>query len=407
MSIAFAMEWFYLGVFALRMGATPAHIGVLTAGRALLMTVGSSLSYRWSCRFNHLPNAPIRALSTPVLLARTLLYLIPALVPFMPGSHPDLLVLFVVLSALPHGVSQGVFLGMLPDAIGKEHVAQVVSRRSVLMNTCILVTMPIVGQLMEWLPKPTNYQIGFGIAFAAAFVSWLHIKAIRIPVQTSTNQSPERQVRRVNVWANRDFRRFAFMVGVLNVSVFMGGAVIPLQLVRGLNASDAWISVFGIFEMAAGALFTAFLGKMLAKLGSRTMIVFSAAMTIPIMVILAITPILPPYIIGVMLFGAGWFTVNVLLYNKMVQIVPSSDATQYAAAYQLVINAALFLGPLISTAMVEIGIALPTVILFVAAMRTFATILTITTNITPSTVTSTSESVQPAAGEQALDAAVS
>ena len=52
-------------------------------------------------------------------------------------------------------------------------------------------------------------------------------------------------------------------------------------------------------------------------------------------------------------FGAGWFVVNVLLYNRLVEIVPHERMGQFAATYQVLINFSLFLGPLIGTFLIE------------------------------------------------------
>src|SRR5258708_29724359 len=113
-SIAFALEWYYLNVYALRLGATPVHLGVLASGRALLMVIGASLTNRWQSRFKN----AMQAIRLPAMTYRTLLYLSIAFVPFLPSHQADVLVGLVLLSAIPTGIAQGVFLGMLPYAIG-------------------------------------------------------------------------------------------------------------------------------------------------------------------------------------------------------------------------------------------------------------------------------------------------
>src|SRR5450631_147849 len=66
MGFAFAMEWYYLQVYAIRLGATALHLAILLSGRALLMVLGSGLSQRWQRRY---PNA-IHALNLPIFFAR-------------------------------------------------------------------------------------------------------------------------------------------------------------------------------------------------------------------------------------------------------------------------------------------------------------------------------------------------
>ncbi len=146
MSVAFAMEWYFMQVFAIRLGATPAHLGTLTSVRALLLAVGSGLASRWQARYNN----PIAALSGPTLVYRLVLYVGIALSASMPAAQVDVLVGMVVLSALPTGIAQGCFLGMLPKAVTERQLASVVARRTVLMNVGVLIF--VVGFLEGALP---------------------------------------------------------------------------------------------------------------------------------------------------------------------------------------------------------------------------------------------------------------
>jgi MFS family permease len=368
MSVAFAMEWYYLQVFAIRLGATATHLGVLTSGRALLLVVGGSLATRWGQRFTN----AVDAISGPTLAYRTLLYLAIALTPFLQAFQAEALVALVLMSAIPHGIAQGVFLGMMPGAISENDLARVVSRRSVLMNAIVLVGVLVFGQLLELIPRPQNYQIGFGIAFLAAICAWFNIRKIKVPDMVKVTKD----TRKVNVWSYPPFRRFAIVIVFVNMSVFIAAPITQLYLVQGLKATDSWISLLGIFEMGAGALLTLSMDRLIKRFGTRRLIIATTFATLFQALILAVTTTLPPYIIGTILFGAGWYAVNVLLYNRLVQIVPAEDLRQYAATYSVIINAALFAGPLIGTLMIETGLTIPVTLLIIAFMRLGAGVLT-------------------------------
>ena len=163
--LAFAMEWYYLQVYAIHLGATALQLGVLNSGRALLLVVGSALSNRWQRQY---VNA-IRALRVPSLAYKILLYLAIAFVPLLPDHQVDALVALVVISAIPTGIAQGVFLGMMPFAVNKENLARIVSQRGVLMNATVLACVFLLGQFLERLPRPANYQAGFVLAFLVSF----------------------------------------------------------------------------------------------------------------------------------------------------------------------------------------------------------------------------------------------
>jgi MFS family permease len=372
MSAAFAIEWYFLGVYAIRLGATPLHMGLITSLRALLMVVGSTLANRWRSRYHN----PVIALNIPIVAYRVLLYFSVAAVAFLPQEwRVNALVAVVVLSAIPTGIAQGVFLGMMRYAVDARDLARVVARRSTLMNGTILVWVLLLGQFLEHVSFPLNYQIGFLLAFVASMLSWWDIRQVKCPdiVPVVNTETPTVTI---NVWKYAPFARFAFMVFTINFSVFMAAPIVPLQLVRGLNATDGWISIFGIFEMGAGMLATLRIEWLINRFGKGPLIIATTFATVLHPLILGLTPNYVMYIVGVIFFGMGWFTVNVLLYNRLVEIVPPEDFPHYAAAYQLLINTGLFLGPLVGTFLIENGISLLSALLIIAGLRATAGVLT-------------------------------
>jgi hypothetical protein len=374
MAFPFALEWYYLSIYAILLGATSAHLGVLGAGRALLQTVGSGLANRWQVRY---PNR-VRALAGPLLTARIFLYLMLAFVPFLPAYRVDALIAMVLLSAVPTGISQGVFLGILPTAVSKHNLAQVVARRSMLMSVTIMICILFVGQFLERVPEPQNYQVGFVISFIASALSWWHVQKLKTPDVVIVRNAPKRTV---NVWKNPQFVRFALVIFAVNTSVFMAGPIVPLQLVKGLNASDTWLSIFGMAEMAAGAVFMIRLDSLIRRFGARRLMILCAFATASQVLLLGLAKTQAPYLIGELVFGAAWFVVNVLFYNLLVEFVPHQDLAEYAAIYQVLINVALFAGPLFGTFLVEHGLSYPAALLLIAGLRFISGILTATVRI--------------------------
>lgn len=367
MGFAFAMEWYYLQVYAIRLGAVALQLAFLVSGRAFLMVVGSGVAQRWQRRH---PNA-IRAIAWPLFSARLLLYLAIVFVPLLPAFQVNVMVGLVLLSAIPTGISQGVFLGMLPSAVPKADLARVIARRAVLSNVGVLPCILFLSQFLQWFPQPVNYQAGFFVAFAVSLVSWWHIQRIKTTEVTTIQVRPKA----VNVWANPRFRRFAVITVANQASVFMAASLIGLQLVRGLNASDSWISVFGVCEMVAGIVVTFRLDWLIVRLGTRRLIIIACVAVMFQTLILALTTSLPPFLIGSLLFGTGWFSVNPLLYNRLIELFPGDELPHYAAAFQLIINASLFLGPLLGTLLIENGMTVPVALLVITGMRLLAVIM--------------------------------
>lgn len=367
MCVAFAMEWYYLNVYAIRLGATPVHLGILTSGRALLLAAGAGLAGWWQSRYSN----AIRALDWPILAYRILLYFAIALVPFLPSYRVEALLILVLLSAIPNGICQGVFLGMLPSAVNKSDVAALVARRSILMNGLVLVCVFALGPFLDWIPRPLNYQIGFGVGFLLSLVSAWHVARVKTPDVVKV----QKVVEKVNVWAYAPYRRFAVIVVAINMSVFMAVPLIQPRLVEQLNASDAWISLFGVCEMCAGAVFTLSLDRLQKRFSVRALIIVTAGATAFQTLILGLTPTLPPHLIGSLLFGIGWFAVNILLYKRFVELVPPEHIHHFAANFQLLANLSLFVGPLIGTFLIQNMLTIPAALVLIAGLRLGATFL--------------------------------
>jgi hypothetical protein len=85
---------------------------------------------------------------------------------------------------------------------------------------------------------------------------------------------------------------------------------------------------------------------------------------------------LPPFIIGQITFGASWAALNVLLFNRLIEVAPQEGFPQYATAFQIMINASIFAGPLVGTFMIEHNLTLPAALFVVAAARFSAGVLT-------------------------------
>ncbi len=372
MGVAFALDWYFLGVFAIRLGATPVQLGALSSLRALMLAIGSGASSRWQGRFDNV----VKAIRFPTFIYRVILYLLVAFVPFLPDFKVDALVALVAIAALPQGIAQGVFLNMIRSAVSEHQLARVVSFRMVLMNVMILFCVIIFGQLLERIAFPVNYQIGFVIAFVASLFSWWNVQQVRVPNRIPASYPTHGKAPAVNVWKHPVFFRFAVIVVAINVSVFMAAPLVQLHLVRNLNASDTWISIFGLCEMAAGALITLRMDWLIARFGTSGLITAMTFFTFVQTLALGLITTLPPFIGAQLFFGAGWFGLGVVLYNRLVEVAPGDNFAPYAATYQMLINASLFVGPLIGTFMIENIMTLPAALIVVAACRFAAGVVT-------------------------------
>jgi hypothetical protein len=145
LSVAYTLDWYYLSVFALALNATPLHLGLLTSGRALLMTIGAAAAPRWRCHFADVQTA----LRIPLLSSRGMLFFASAFVPLLGEYAAEWLVIVAVISAFPEGIGQNLILSIPALAVCKDRLPTVVARRSVIMNAGVLVSVAAFGVLLE------------------------------------------------------------------------------------------------------------------------------------------------------------------------------------------------------------------------------------------------------------------
>ena len=370
MGPAIVIEWYFLNIFAVRFGATASQLSALLTFRALFLAIGAGLCAGWSRRFKNL----VPALSAPVIVYRFLLYLVIGFIPFLPAGTPDyridLVVGLAALAALPHGLAAGLWLGMLRSSVSEARLSGFLSRRLMLINLWVLIWVMVSGPLLDSAPFPLGYQLYFIVAFVGSIVAWNRLMQVRVPDIPERLPTAEQPIiKPVNIWKNGKFLRFAALVFFTHISVFMAAPIVPLYLVRTLNASDTWISLFSAVEVGAGALIMIYSDRLIVRIGANRLIVVAGLATALQTLILGFSTTLPPHLIGQAAFGIGWFWLSVLLYYRLSELIGSEEFPPYAAGFQMLISIALLFGPPLGTFLIENVMSLSAALILTGALR--------------------------------------
>lgn len=376
MGPAIVIEWYFLNIFAVRLGATASQLSALLAFRALFLALGAGLCAPWMRRFKNL----VPALNIPILAYRFLLYLVIGLIPFLPAGTPDyrvdLVVVVSALAALPHGLAAGLWLGMLRSSVTESRLSGFLSRRLMLVNLWTLIWVMVSGPLLDSAPFPLGYQLYFIVAFVGSVVAWNRLMRVRVPDIPERLPTAEQPIiKPVNIWKNKKFLRFAALVFFTHISVFMAAPIVPLYLVRTLNASDTWISLFSAVEVGAGALIMVYSNRLIARFGANRLIMVAGLATALQTLILGFSTTLPPHLIGQAAFGIGWFWLAVLLYYRLSELIGSEDFPPYAAGFQMLAGIALLFGPPLGTFLIENVMSLSAALVLTGVLRIVSAVL--------------------------------
>lgn len=348
--VALAATTRFLSVFAIRLGASPAELGLLTSLPAIFMLLAATATPWWRRLF---PNS-LKAVFLPALGFRLMFFLL-AFAPFLPEEwRPAWLIFSLVIPAIPQGIAGAVFLTLMRESVEASEINRLTSRRFVALNICIALAALIFGLWLETAPFPVNYQIMYLVAFLATIISLWHVMRVR-PVAQLVKPYVPASSGVMKVWRENSFRQVALVVVVSHVAFFSVFAITPLHLVQNLGAAEGFMAIFGLVELAAGALIATVTTKIAARLGTRTMVGFGMAGTAAGTFIIAFSPNLYLTLFAAAFLGGAWTAVNVGLFGFFSEQTSSLDGTGATTAYLQIIGLSTFIGPMIGAGLAGDG----------------------------------------------------
>jgi len=344
----------YVAVFALRLGATTAQIGWLTALPALVNIV-------WlipAARLIERQRRPI-----PIILATGVLqrlgYLAMAAVPFLPAGRVSALIVLGTLVAVPGAVINTAITALIPDLVTSDRRGSAISVRWLVMAAAETAAALIGGQLLGLMPVPLNYQVVIGAGTILSLLSIRYLRRIRVPDSALARPVvPKRKAERLSlrhtlagVRAQRGFVRFTVASFVFYWGIYLPAALWSILRVRELGASDGWIGLIATINSISTIAGYLYWGKVGARRGDRWLLIAAALGVTLFALLTALVPSIEWMIPTSILGGVAWAGCNLALFNLMLAVCPSDRRPTYIALHTSLINVTAFVGPLLGAAM--------------------------------------------------------
>lgn len=168
------------------------------------------------------------------------------------------------------------------------------------------------------------------------------------------------------------------VVVVAHIGFLALASVIPLHLVKNMNANEGFMAIYGMAEIAASALICLVTDRIIQKFGSRKVIAIGVLFTGIAAMAMALTHNLTIVLIAGAASGASWTASAVAMYGLFIDAtkdVPSQDMTRYTNAYNQLVWIAAFIGPMVGSNLANIGVDLILVMVIGAVMRVVAGII--------------------------------
>ena len=345
----------YLGLFILAFGASNSQVGLL----ASLSSLFAALAFIPGAKLvEHMGRKKPVVLVTGGGIARVVL-LGMAIVPFV--AHGTMAI-WLVIGIASFRSFWGFFAVPAWTSLTAEVVpigirGRVLASRNIGMGLAALATAPVAGFLIDRYTGFQGWELVWVIAFATGAIStWCYS---RIP-EPEPHPHEAAKIRTANergllsdILSDRNFVLYLVSVGVWNIALNAAGPFFNVYLVEDLGASTAMVGFLAALPALTGVVGFAWLGPMMDRRGTRWMMIVNGLL-IPLLPLawLFVTDAWQVVFIN----GAGgllWAGYNLALTNMVMLMAPPEKRARYAAAFQTVTFAGLFLGPLLGGVVID------------------------------------------------------
>jgi MFS family permease len=369
----------FLPVFLARLNASSLLIGLITslpalAGALLALPFGRFLERQ----ANIVPwYGNLRGY---VLSSYAVFGLLPFFLPL--DLVPWAVIAIWALVTVPVTMVNVAFTVVMGEVAGPRRRFALMSMRWSSIGAVMALVVAIVGPLLDRIVFPLNYQVIFIASTIGGLLSLVFASTIQLPLRTIAPAPPQPKQRGFSLGTIVEtmrtapplFRNYAGATFVFRCGVAAALPLLPIYYVREVAASDAWIGI--INTVGNGVLLVAYsLWSMAApRFGNRNVLLassFGMALA-PLLVAFTDSYLLLALLAGMAsAFGAGNELVN---FDLLLSTVPADRKATYVGIFQTLQNAALFVMPLVATAVAD-TLGLTVALIGAAVLRLLGAVL--------------------------------
>ncbi len=364
----------FISIYLVRIGASGFQIGLFSALPALV-ALGAALPSGWWLKRKPLGKA---VFWSSVLFRLFYLLWVPLPLIFGPGMQIWVLIALTFGMSIPGTALAVGFNALFASTVPVEFRGKVAGVRNALLALTVTITSILCGYLLEQLPFPVSYQVVFGIGFAGAALSSLHLGLIRVPggVSPGTPNGPGlgdmarpgglrtlgdtlrtevglRFLTRLHVPGlprrsrlNRSYRAVLSSLFAFHFTQYLAIPLFSLYWVGELDFSDQVLSIGTALFYTLVFLGSTQLGGLTRRLGNYRLLVLGSTMMAAYPALTAVTRETYVYLFTAMVGGIAWAITGGALSNYLLDQIPDGERPAYLAWYNLVLNAAILLGSL-------------------------------------------------------------
>jgi hypothetical protein len=253
-----------------------------------------------------------------------------------------------------------VCFGVVMNAVaGPKHRYELMSRRWSILGVTTAITVAIVGQVLDRVAYPTNYQLAFLGLSLGGLVSYYFSSHIKLPdsvvPDVQPGLSPWRRLKNYFrlIMSEKAFIRFSMKRFVFGFATTLSVPLFPLYYVREVEASDAWIGIINTAQSAILLVGYFFWTRQSRSRGSRFVLLWTTfGMTLyPALVAITHRVELIALYAGISgIFQAG---MDLVFFDEMMKTVPAEYSATFVSFWQSLFYLASILAPFAGTFLAE------------------------------------------------------
>ena len=327
----------FLPIYLARLEATPFQISLLTTmpavtGMLLALLLGRFLQTRRSV-------VPwFSAARLVVIMCYALTGLISLIVP-QQYVIPAILSIWA-FATIPQTIVAIAFSVVMNAVAGPEGRFELMTHRWSILGASTSFTVLIVGQVLELMAFPLNYQVVFMALSVGGLISYYFSSHIKLTPVEPPQEGPVHSIRDIlrsytsHVMQEKPFisfisKRFVYLTGAA-----LAAPLFPLFLVRVIEASDSWISIINTSQTTVLILGYFLWTRQSRRHGTRRVLLITTLGMALQPLLVALTG--QPWQVAILMGMAGIFQagLDLVFFDELMRTVPPEFSATFVAFAQ-------------------------------------------------------------------------
>ena len=344
----------FLNVFLVSLGASNNQIGLLAsmpalAGFLMVLSIGQYIQKKGN---------PTRFASWAVF-GTYLGYFFTGFLPFVvPKPY---LVLSILIAwgfvTIPQTIMGVTYPAMLYGVAGERGRFELTTRRWALLGLVSAILTALIGQVLEFINYPINYQLIFMILSLGGVVSFSAVRKVKFD-QVATAQNVDAEKFKVSQFVtifkeNKPFANYVVKRFVYFIGGTLLGPVTSLYYIKDLKISVGWIGGFSTaatLSLIIGYFIWLRMSRKVSSVKILLITTFIMALWPLFLSMLQDESVILSLLLIVGLMQAG---IDLVFFDELMKTIPADKSTLFISINMLFQYVANFIGPLLGTNLAE------------------------------------------------------